>query len=85
MFGLGTNDFSAAPFRPGPKLLAKLLLAEGIVDAGRGSLSYHYMSATEPLGRLLPSVQEIPTCEMLARDWPLMVDRGSALVGVFDG
>lgn len=43
------------------------------------------MSAIEPLGRLLPSVQEIPTCEMLARDWPLMVDRGSALVGVFDG
>lgn len=42
VFGLGTDGFSAAPFRSGPKFLAKLLLAEEFVveEAGRGRLSY---------------------------------------------
>lgn len=42
VFGLGTDDLSRALVRPGPMLLAKLLIGVGFAraEAGRGCLSY---------------------------------------------
>lgn len=51
VFGLGPDDLSMALFRPGPMLLAKLLIGVGCAraEAGRGCLSY-WISVMESPG-----------------------------------